>query len=182
VRTVAQAAPTVVAPGAQDVGLVWHESLHGGTSLRLGGDDRANVVPCARVRAPPYRVSSLCPLGASHTDERHAIMTPDRYARAMVPIPDRPAPGLTTCDAKDPDTVSHRSSPWFHRPGHRTCWSCCLTTWGSGRRARSAGRATLPPTNAGAPTSVERLYNKLTLAVIGRLPLGTAASVMVVSD
>lgn len=32
-------------------------------------------------------------------------MTPDRHARAMLPIPDRPAPTLTTYDAKDPDTA-----------------------------------------------------------------------------
>lgn len=32
-------------------------------------------------------------------------MTPDRHARTMLPIPDRPAPGLTTYDAKDPDTA-----------------------------------------------------------------------------
>ena len=32
-------------------------------------------------------------------------MNPDRHARAMLPIPDRPAPGLTTYDAKDPDTA-----------------------------------------------------------------------------
>jgi len=31
-------------------------------------------------------------------------MNPDRHARSMLPIPDRPAPGLTTYDAKDPDT------------------------------------------------------------------------------
>ncbi len=31
-------------------------------------------------------------------------MSPDRHARTMLPIPDRPAPGLTTYDAKDPDT------------------------------------------------------------------------------
>ena len=30
---------------------------------------------------------------------------PDRHARAMLPIPDRVAPGLTTYDAKDPETV-----------------------------------------------------------------------------
>ena len=30
---------------------------------------------------------------------------PDRHARAMLPIPDRPATGLTTYDAKDPDTA-----------------------------------------------------------------------------
>ncbi|MGO4102574.1 arylsulfatase [Leifsonia sp. YAF41] len=31
-------------------------------------------------------------------------MSPDRHARTMLPIPDRPKPGLTTYDAKDPDT------------------------------------------------------------------------------
>ena len=31
--------------------------------------------------------------------------SPDRHARGMLPIPDRPAPGLTTYDAKDPDTA-----------------------------------------------------------------------------
>src|SRR3954467_14745811 len=31
-------------------------------------------------------------------------MSPDPHSRAMLPIPDRPAPGLTTYDAKDPDT------------------------------------------------------------------------------
>ena len=32
-------------------------------------------------------------------------MSPDRHARTMLPIPDRPAPGLMTYDAKDPDTA-----------------------------------------------------------------------------
>ena len=32
-------------------------------------------------------------------------MSPDRHARTMLPIPDRPATGLTTYDAKDPDTT-----------------------------------------------------------------------------
>jgi arylsulfatase A-like enzyme len=31
-------------------------------------------------------------------------MSTDRHGRTMLPIPDRPAPGLTTYDAKDPDT------------------------------------------------------------------------------
>ena len=31
-------------------------------------------------------------------------MSPDPHARTMLPIPDRPAPGLITYDAKDPDT------------------------------------------------------------------------------
>jgi arylsulfatase A-like enzyme len=33
------------------------------------------------------------------------MMSPDRHARTMLPIPDRPSPGLTTYDAKDPDTA-----------------------------------------------------------------------------
>ncbi len=36
---------------------------------------------------------------------KEPVMTPDRHARTMLPIPDRPAPGLTTYDAKDPDTA-----------------------------------------------------------------------------
>ncbi|WP_022892581.1 arylsulfatase [Agromyces subbeticus] len=32
-------------------------------------------------------------------------MIPDRHARSMLPIPDRPVPGLTTYDAKDPQTA-----------------------------------------------------------------------------
>ncbi|HEX6577390.1 MAG TPA: arylsulfatase [Jiangellaceae bacterium] len=32
-------------------------------------------------------------------------MSPDRHARAILPIPDRPLPGLTTYDAKDPATA-----------------------------------------------------------------------------
>jgi arylsulfatase len=33
------------------------------------------------------------------------MTSPDGHARSMLPIPDRPAPGLTTFDAKDPDTA-----------------------------------------------------------------------------
>ena len=33
------------------------------------------------------------------------LMSPDRHARTMLPIPDRPSFGLTTYDAKDPDTA-----------------------------------------------------------------------------
>jgi arylsulfatase A-like enzyme len=32
-------------------------------------------------------------------------MNPDHHARSMLPIPDRPSPGLTTYDAKDPETA-----------------------------------------------------------------------------
>jgi hypothetical protein len=42
-------------------------------------------------------------------------MSADRHARTMLPIPHRPAFGLTTYDAKDPDTSYRRSSPWCHQ-------------------------------------------------------------------
>ena len=41
----------------------------------------------------------------THVEIRRNAMSPDRHARTMLPIPDRPAPGLTTYDAKDPDTA-----------------------------------------------------------------------------
>jgi arylsulfatase A-like enzyme len=37
--------------------------------------------------------------------------SPDRHARTMLPIPDRPARGLTTFDAKDPNTAFPRIEP-----------------------------------------------------------------------
>jgi arylsulfatase len=40
-------------------------------------------------------------------------MTADRHARTMLPIPDRPAPGLTTYDAKDPDTAYPPIEPFL---------------------------------------------------------------------
>ena len=49
-------------------------------------------------------------------------MTPDRHARTMLPIPDRPAPGLTTYDAKDPDTAYPADRAVAARPrARRTC-------------------------------------------------------------
>src|SRR5437764_9056586 len=36
---------------------------------------------------------------------RGNVMAPDRHTRSILPIPDRPVPGLTTYDAKDPDTA-----------------------------------------------------------------------------
>ena len=42
------------------------------------------------------------PTGGLLTDMSNS---PDRHARTMLPIPDRPAPGLITYDAKDPDTA-----------------------------------------------------------------------------
>jgi arylsulfatase len=43
--------------------------------------------------------------------------TPDRHARTMLPIPDRPATGLTTYDAKDPETAYPPIEPLLPPPG-----------------------------------------------------------------
>ena len=69
----------------------------------------------------------------------------DRHARAMLPIPDRPSPGLTTYDAKDPDTAYPPIEPLLPPEGHRMFWSSCSTTWASARRAHSGGRVARPP-------------------------------------
>ena len=42
---------------------------------------------------------------------------PDRHARTMLPIPDRPKPGLTTYDAKDPDTAYPPIEPLYPPDG-----------------------------------------------------------------
>ena len=42
---------------------------------------------------------------AFETQPSGGTMSPDRHARTMLPIPDRPSFGLTTYDAKDPDTA-----------------------------------------------------------------------------
>ena len=43
--------------------------------------------------------------GIFETTHLEELMSPDRHARTMLPIPDRPSSRLTTYDAKDPDTA-----------------------------------------------------------------------------
>ena len=43
-------------------------------------------------------------------------MSADRHSRGILPIPDRPGPGLTTFDTKDPDSVYPPIEPL--RPPH----------------------------------------------------------------
>ena len=73
-------------------------------------------------------VSSMVVIGGPATDGE-LVMThgPDRHARAMLPIADRPGPGLTTYDAKDLDIAFRRSS--------RCCRPRCAE-----RPDRAAGR------------------------------------------
>ena len=89
------------------------------------------------------------PLTPDH--RRRNVMSPDRHARTMLPIPDRPAPGLTTYDAKDPDTAFPPIEPLLPPAVLRTCWSSWSTTSASARRARSGVRATRRPPNGWPP-------------------------------
>ena len=46
---------------------------------------------------------------------------PDKYLRAQLPIPEVPRWGLTTYDAKDPDTKYPPIEPLRRRPVRPTC-------------------------------------------------------------
>ena len=63
-------------------------------------------------------------------------MSPDRHARAMLPIPDRPAPGLTTYDAKDPDTAFPPIEPLLPPAGAPNVLVVLLDDVGFRRRER----------------------------------------------
>lgn len=75
-------------------------------------NDHATPNVCLRrmgIIAPSNRVT-VCQDSARRRwlrgeSTRRIMMTnsPDRHARTMLPIPDRPQPGLTTYDAKDGD-------------------------------------------------------------------------------
>ncbi|CAN5420751.1 hypothetical protein BH10ACT5_BH10ACT5_16990 [soil metagenome] len=68
-------------------------------------------------------------------------MSADRHARTMLPSPDRPAPGLTTYDAKDPDTAYPPITPLLPPEGAPNVLIVLIDDTGFGRRARSAGHA-----------------------------------------
>jgi len=51
-------------------------------------------------------------------------MANDGIQRDVLPIPDRRPVGLTTYDAKDPDTSFPRIKPLRPPPRRRMCWWC----------------------------------------------------------
>ena len=75
-----------------------------------------------RGEGPAVGVSSMSVTGkAGHGWSALMTKGPDRHARAMLPIPDWLAPGLTTYDAKDPDTAFPPIEPLLPPEGRRTC-------------------------------------------------------------
>lgn len=65
--------------------------------------------------------------------------SPDRHARAMLPIPDRPSPGLTTYDAKDPDTAFPPIEPLLPPEGAPNVLIVLLDDVGFGAAATFGG-------------------------------------------
>jgi arylsulfatase len=71
-------------------------------------------------------------------------MSPDRHARTMVPIPDRPAPGLTTYDAKDPDTAYPPIEPLLPPEGAPNVLVVLLDDVGFGASSAFGGPCNTP--------------------------------------
>ena len=72
---------------------------------------------------------------------RNEMAQDERPGRDVLPIPDRPHVGLTTYDAKDPDTSFPPIEPLRPPAGAPNVWSSCSTTSASAPRAPSAARA-----------------------------------------
>jgi arylsulfatase len=70
--------------------------------------------------------------------------SPDRHARAMLPIPDRPAPGLTTYDAKDPDTAYPPIEPLLPPDGAPNVLIVLLDDVGFGASSAFGGPCATP--------------------------------------
>ncbi len=69
---------------------------------------------------------------------------PDRHGRAMLPIPDRPAPGLTTYDAKDPDTAYPPIEPLLPPEGAPNILIVLLDDVGFGASSAFGGPCATP--------------------------------------
>ncbi len=69
---------------------------------------------------------------------------PDRHSRSMLPIPDRPAPTLTTYDAKDPDTKFPPIEPLLPPEGSPNVLVILLDDVGFGASSPFGGPCTTP--------------------------------------
>ncbi len=85
-------------------------------------------------------------------------MTPDRHARAMLPIPDRPAPTLTTYDAKDPDTAYPPIEPLLPPDGAPNVLIVLLDDVGFGASSAFGGPCATP--NAEKLAALGLTYNR----------------------
>ncbi|MET0974425.1 MAG: arylsulfatase [Leifsonia sp.] len=71
-------------------------------------------------------------------------MNPDRHARSMLPIPDRPTPGLMTYDAKDPDTAYRPIEPLLPPEGAPNVLIVLIDDTGFGASSAFGGPCNTP--------------------------------------
>src|SRR6476619_5969285 len=85
-------------------------------------------------------------------------MGPDVHARTMLPIPDRPLPGLTTYDAKDPDTAYPPIEPLLPPEGSPNVLVILLDDVGFGASSTFGGPCATPTAQRLADGGL--LYNR----------------------
>ena len=98
---------------------------------------------------------------------------PDRHARTMLPIPDRPAPGLTTYDAKDPDTAFPPIEPLLPPAGAPNVLIVLIDDVGFGASSTFGGPCRTP--NAERLAAGGLKYNRFHTTALVRAHAGRAA-------
>src|SRR3954463_12939114 len=76
---------------------------------------------------------------------RGNVMAPDRHTRSIFPTPARPVPGLTTYDAKDPDTAFPPIEPLLPPRGAPNVLIVLLDDVGFGASSTFGGPCRTPP-------------------------------------
>lgn len=100
-------------------------------------------------------------------------MSADRHARTMLPIPDRPAPGLTTYDANDPDTAYPPITPLLPPEGAPNVLIVLIDDTGFGASSAFGGPCFTP--NAEKLAAGGLKYNRFhTTALCAPDPCGDA--------
>src|SRR3954451_13294209 len=82
---------------------------------------------------------------------RGNVMAPDQHTRSSLPIPDRPVPGLTTYDAKDPDTAFPPIEPLLPPEGAPNVLIVLLDDVGFGAASTLGGPRPAPPADGLRP-------------------------------
>ena len=96
----------------------------------------ASSIGCAQV--------GICLAAIADESETDMTKRTDHHSRAMLPIPDRPAPTLTTYDAKDPDTSFAPIEPLYPPEGAPNVLIVLLDDVGFGASSTFGGPASTP--------------------------------------
>ena len=100
-------------------------------------------------------------------------MSSDRHARAILPIPDRPVQGLTTYDAKDPNTSFPPIEPLLPPPGAPNVLVVLLDDVGFGASSAFGGPCRTPTADRLAAAGLR--YNRFHTTALVRSDAAGAA-------